>query len=166
MCNEPLHYKPHGVYKYFAIGLLILLFFLVCVFSIFVNIEVLLTQTLFLSLLSVTCIILAKVIYDGSKVQVIFEEDCLRCIGMDKTGYRVFSWDALPYGYLFRSSHGHMFLILANAPLDKKVMGRFVNLSFYSQICKTKQGFEAMVLALSPAVLDFAKNKMDIQKIK
>lgn len=124
--NDTIKYRPYRSEAWFVpFGILLVIFFLVfsggCLF------QSLVIHSAVSFLLGILCIWLTKVLYDTSRIVLLFEHEGLRIIGDKHTDHRYIPWSELTHVYYAKTWKGFMFAVLAAEGLDQKATRRYAN---------------------------------------
>lgn len=84
-------------------------------------------SSILLPIVATLCIVLAKELYDSSKLVLKVEAEGLRITGDKNKGHIFVPWDELKYACRCLTIHGHSFWVLSAHPIDEKKAKRIVN---------------------------------------
>lgn len=84
-------------------------------------------SSILLPIVATLCIVLAKELYDSSKLVLIVEAEGLRITGDKNKGHIFVPWDELKYACRCLTIHGHSFWVISSETIDEKKAKRIVN---------------------------------------
>ena len=91
-------------------------------------------SSILLPIVAMLCIVLAKELYDSSKLILIVEAEGLRITGDKNKGHIFVPWDELKYACRCLTIHGHSFWVISSETIDEKKAKRIVNTKSMSRI--------------------------------
>ena len=109
----------------------------------------------FCAIIGIVCTYLAKVLYDSSRIAVVFEQEGLRIIGSSYNDYRHLLWKEVSNAYYVRSFRGFLFLILSPKVLDHKEAKKL-----------TKRGANSSKICIDDVIVIHIDDLQNVSQIK
>lgn len=127
-----LEYRPHKSNAAFAFVMIAASVFLLILFGYLLNNFKI--SSILLPIIAILSIVLAKELYDSSKLILIVEAEGLRITGDKNKGHIFVPWDELKYACRCLTAHGHSFWVISSETIDEKKAKRIVGTKSMSRI--------------------------------
>ena len=127
MDSEEIVYYPHAKIFWCAV-MLIPPYLLFSFYFVYLCANKLVSfSTLFVLLLLLMGLFLARQFIKLSRCVVIFQLTGINCVNMGRNAYDSFSWNDFGVAYICCNTKGHKYLVLSSVPLDNRKVKRLAN---------------------------------------
>ena len=162
MVSEEIVYYPHAKIYWCAVAL-IPPYLLFSFYFVYLCANKLVSfSTLFVLLLVLMCLFLARQFIKLSRCVAIFQLTGLSCVNMGRNAYVIFSWEDLGNAYICYDIKGNKYLVLSSVPLDNRKVKRLANRG----TTVTQREGNIVVLYIKPAnesqITEFIRQRIPI----